>query len=145
MSEGEQKPEGERATLMNVLVVDDRPEVGMVVGTMVQFFKANGKVGDVVVVNSPIGAMERFRDGGYNVLFTDKDMPEGNEGLMLAKQVRQEFPASVIILMTGDQIPDEAELKESGIDLAIGKPPKLQDLGHLLDNAAVKLQERNRQ
>ncbi|CAO4171552.1 hybrid sensor histidine kinase/response regulator [Methylorubrum populi] len=80
-----------------VLVVDDRPDVAAVAGTILEDFGYK-----VIVVDSPRTAIEILdSEARIDVLFTDLIMPGGMNGVMLARAARERQPKIKVLLTTG--------------------------------------------
>ncbi len=80
-----------------VLVVDDRPDVAAVAGTILEDFGYK-----VMVVDSPRTAIEILdSEARIDVLFTDLIMPGGMNGVMLARAARERQPKIKVLLTTG--------------------------------------------
>ena len=80
-----------------VLVVDDRPDVAAVAGTILEDFGYK-----VMVVDSPRTAIEILdSEVRIDVLFTDLIMPGGMNGVMLARAARERQPKIKVLLTTG--------------------------------------------
>jgi two-component system, NtrC family, sensor kinase len=91
-----------------ILLVEDNPQVADVTA---QMLRAMGF--DVVVADRARKALEQLSASPERIdlLMTDVVMPEGMNGLDLAKQVRMRFPALPIILTSGynDVVVDSTE------------------------------------
>ena len=81
--------------MANILVVDDDPQIGKLLE------KVLGRAGHKVSIaaNGKEG-MRIFRGGKFDLLITDLIMPE-KEGLETIMELRQEFPDTKIIAMSG--------------------------------------------
>jgi CheY-like chemotaxis protein len=94
---------------LNVLVVDDEPDVAAVLGEMLE---SEGH--RVHLEASGEAALARIADGDFDVVFTDLRMP-GLDGADLSLAVARDFPALAgrVVLMTGDSVagPDHARRK----------------------------------
>jgi PAS domain S-box-containing protein len=83
--------------LGRILLVEDNAEVATVT---VQMLAAMGF--EVEVADRARKALDRLReDRSFDLLLTDVVMPEGMTGFDLAEQVKSQFPALPIILMSG--------------------------------------------
>ena len=91
----------------------------------------------VTAVNGRDG-LEKFRQGDFDVVLTDRAMPEMN-GDALAAEIKRVKPAQPVILLTGfgDLMTSSGE-KPTGVDLVVGKPFTLGTLR----NAIAKVVER---
>ena len=113
---------------LGILVVDDEPQV--------REFIAAALVEDghrVEVANDGVGGLRRFRDGVFDVVFTDKAMP-GMSGDQMASAMKLMKPGTPVILLTGfGQFLDRADLP--GIDILLNKPVGIHSLREALATA----------
>ncbi len=73
-------------------------------------------------------ALEKFMDGWYDVVITDRSMPEIG-GDNLAKEVKMQAPGKPVIMVTGfGDMMDAAGEKPEGADLVVSKPVSVNDL-----------------
>jgi DNA-binding NtrC family response regulator len=91
----------------------------------------------VTAINGRDG-LEKFRQGDFDIVLTDRAMPEMN-GDALAAEIKRIKPSQPIILLTGfgDLMASSGE-KPTGVDLVVGKPFTLGTLR----NAIAKVVER---
>ena len=101
-----------------VLIADDNRDVVFVMSHLLE------EAGYTVVsANSTREALQRLDDvGGIELVLSDVRMP-GEDGLALARALRERFPAIPIILMTGlamaaDEVPAGAGVLMKPIDFA---------------------------
>jgi signal transduction histidine kinase/CheY-like chemotaxis protein len=132
-SEQKQEPGKEAAAeavaprSLSMLVVEDDPWVGDVV---VRGFTPEGHKVDVAM-NGREG-LDRFRGARYDVIITDRAMPEMS-GYELAAAIRQTNPSVPIIMLTGFADAMGAEGKRpSDIDRVVGKPVTLARLREIV-------------
>jgi len=113
---------------LRVLVVDDEPLMRQVMSECL--------VGDGhAVETAPNGrqALERFESGRFDVVVTDRAMPEMN-GLELAAAIKQTALRKPVVIMLsgfGDEL-DTAEGPPPGVDFVVGKPVTLEKLRDVL-------------
>ena len=112
--------------MAQILVVDDDPQIGKLLE------KVLSKAGhDVVVAMNGKEGLEVFRDGNFDLLITDLIMPE-KEGLETIMELRQEFPDTKIIAMSGGgRIGPDSYLKMAntlGAKKTLTKPFGREDL-----------------
>ena len=76
-----------------------------------------------------------FQRGTFDLVFTDLSMPELS-GLEVARSVKKMAPKVPVILVTGwgDQL-DPARIRESGVDLMIAKPFRVERVMSILGDA----------
>jgi CheY-like chemotaxis protein len=106
-----------------VLVVDDEPLVREVLSVYLSEDEhqittaANGRE-----------ALEKFRAAEFDLVLTDRAMPEMN-GDQFAREVKKLKPAMPVILLTGfGDLMSGAGEKPEGVDLVVGKPFTLNTL-----------------
>jgi len=108
---------------LRVLVVDDEPEMRQI---LAQFLIGNGH--RVETATNGREGLEKFRAGSFDLIVTDRAMPEIS-GDRMSAAIKEINPAIPIILVTGfaDYIGVTGEHIE-GIDLIVNKPATLDDL-----------------
>jgi signal transduction histidine kinase len=106
-----------------VLVVDDEP---LVRGVITAYLTCDGHVVEAAVDGRD--GLERFRAGKFDLVLTDKAMPEMN-GERLSMLIKELAPDMPIILLTGfeDFVNANGEQPKS-VDLVLAKPLTLDDL-----------------
>ena len=81
--------------MASILVVDDDPQIGKLLQ------KVLGRAGhEVVIAMNGNEGVRVFREGNFDLIITDLIMPE-KEGLETIMELRQEFPDTKIIAMSG--------------------------------------------
>ncbi len=115
---------------LHVLVVDDEAMVRNLVAT---YFAADGHTTETAA--SAREALERFRPGAFDLVVTDRAMPDGS-GDQLAVAIRQIAADQPIILLTGfgELMIARSELPE-GVDVILGKPVTLGELREAVSKA----------
>lgn len=111
-------PSGDNRAVQ-ILVVDDEPMVRAVTGKLLRL---KGHV--VTEVESGHEALDRFDEGGYDLVITDLSMPEMS-GRELAHQLRKRDRHIPILLLTGDT---DAHDGSEAINAVVTKPFKLEEL-----------------
>jgi two-component system response regulator YesN len=95
--------------------------------------KMLGKLG--YPVEKALGSREaivRLTGSAYRLVITDFNMPLLN-GQQLAGWIKQHYPRTKVVIMTGCSTPETARLKVGGdIDSLVFKPIGLQDLRNLI-------------
>jgi signal transduction histidine kinase len=106
-----------------ILVVEDEP----LVREVLQVYLAEDQH-DVTVAENGRDGLEKFRGGRFDLVLTDRAMPEMN-GDELAKEIKKLRPEQKIILLTGfgDLMTGAGEQPE-GVDLVVSKPFTLNTL-----------------
>ena len=98
---------------LRILVVDDEP----MVREIVRLFLEEDRCSITMAVNGREG-LARFCDGAFDVVLTDRAMPE-MDGHELAREIKKLKPDQRIILLTGY---DAGALEDSSVDLVVAKP-----------------------
>ena len=102
---------------LRVLVVEDEEMVREVIS----YYLAEDLHDVTLAENGRVG-LEKFRAGEFDLVLTDRAMPEMN-GDQLAKEIKTLKPEQRLILLTGfgDLMNGAGEMPE-GVDLVVGKP-----------------------
>jgi len=109
--------ESEESCLDRFLVVDDEPRVRDMVG---EFLRREGSI--VETATNGRDALEKFHQNGFDLVITDRGMPEMN-GDALAAAIKEENPRLPIIMLTGfGEMMISAGEKPPGVDCLLGKP-----------------------
>lgn len=119
--------EVERST---ILIIDDEEMVRNILGNLLAksghnvFKAASGKEG-----------LEIFNQGGIDLVFTDIGMP-GMSGWEVARSIKDTDSTVPIALITGWGVQiDDKKMKESGADLILNKPFRLDEVFELIAEA----------
>ncbi len=117
------KPAAPANNSLRILVVEDEPLVREVLG--VYLSEDNH---EIVTASDGREGLEKFRGGGFDLVLTDRAMPEMN-GDALAAEIKRIHPGQPVILLTGfgDLMSGAGEQPE-GVDLVVGKPFTLTTL-----------------
>jgi signal transduction histidine kinase len=108
---------------LRILVVDDQE---IICELIAEYLQGDGH--HVVFSTSAKQALERFRDGAFDLVITDQSMPEMN-GVQLASAIKQHEPPVPVILLTGFGEEMQAKgTRPEDIDLVVGKPVSAADL-----------------
>jgi signal transduction histidine kinase len=124
------EPAGVMERPLHILVVEDEPLVREVIEVYLREDQhviqtaANGREG-----------IEKYRAGTFDLVLTDRAMPEVN-GDVLAAQIKKLNPHQPVILLTGfgDLMTGLGE-KPEGVDLVVGKPFTLNSLRQAITTA----------
>lgn len=110
-----------------VLVVDDDPMVREVIST---YLVEDGYLVELAVNGRE--ALEKFTAGKFDIVLTDRSMPE-MEGDELAREVKKKNPNVPVILVTGfgDIMATTGE-KPAGVDVVLSKPFTMAGLQNTL-------------
>ena len=102
---------------LRFLVVDDESRVRDMVG---EFLRREGSI--VETATNGRDALEKFHQNEFDLVITDRGMPEMN-GDALAAAIKQETPRLPIIMLTGfGEMMISAGEKPPGVDCLLGKP-----------------------
>ncbi|KAF0249652.1 MAG: Histidine kinase [bacterium] len=108
-----------------MLIVDDEDSVREVLADMLDIFGHS-----VVQCSSAQAGLVALKTANFDIIFTDLAMPD-MDGWALSEQVRQHWPKTKIILMTGygaDSSPDN----QAKVDAIISKPFDIEQLQETL-------------
>ncbi len=116
---------------LNILVVDDEADVRSL---LVEFLEmiTNGQVNSAPSARAAQDIL-RSTDEPIDVVISDIRMPEMN-GIELAEYIKQRYPKTKIVLMTGYADISEEECLAKGIYGLLKKPFALEELELLLEN-----------
>lgn len=112
---------------LNVLVADDQPILCDVVADYLE-----QDLHTVSKAHDGKEALEKFRDGKFDLVITDQAMPKMN-GDQLADAVKQLSPGTPVIMLTGFGSATTKE-RSKAVDLVLGKPVSRSELRHSLVN-----------
>ena len=117
------REESEATHPLRVLVVDDYPAIREIVGA---YLAEDRHVVETAASGSE--ALEKFAEGRFDLVITDRAMPDMN-GEELAAAIKDISPREPVILLTGfaDLIHDTGEYSKD-VDLVVSKPARLDDL-----------------
>lgn len=118
-------------TTKRLLVVDDQPEITQHIKALIEKKTRY----QVETSNHPIQALEKLREGGFNLVISDINMPEMS-GIELLKSIKNIDMNLEVILLTGFSSYDTAleALQHRAYDY-IEKPVNSQKLLHVIGNA----------
>jgi CheY-like chemotaxis protein len=110
-----------------VLIVDDEP---LVRGVITAYLTCDGHA--VEAATNGKDGLERFRSGQFDLVLTEKAMPEMN-GERLAALIKEISPDMPVILLTGfEEIMSSSGEQPKSVDLVLPKPVALDDLRHAI-------------
>jgi len=115
--------EKEARRSFTILVIDDDERVRTVLKEILVY-------GGHQVIEAPdgIAGMKYLEEGKFDMVLTDLGMPAMN-GWEVAKWVKRKVPRIPVGLITGWETHlDQEKIKESGVDLVIGKPFQVTDI-----------------
>ena len=106
-----------------ILVIDDDDRVRTLLKDILVYGGHH-----VIEAADGILGMKCLEEGKFDMVLTDLGMPAMN-GWEVAKWVKQKVPQIPVGLITGWETQlDEEKIKESGVDLVIGKPFQVGDI-----------------
>ena len=115
------KKEAQRS--FTILVIDDDDRVRTLLRDILVY---GGH--QVIEAADGILGMKYLEEGKFDMVLTDLGMPAMN-GWEVAKWVKHKVPRIPVGLITGWETQlDEEKIKESGVDLVIGKPFQVTDI-----------------
>jgi CheY-like chemotaxis protein len=125
-----QMPEREPGGPLRILVVEDEE----IVRDVISAYLAEDRH-EVVTASNGREGLEKFRAGKFDLILTDRAMPEMN-GDQLAREIKAITPAQPVVMLTGfgDLMSGAGEQPE-GIDLVVGKPFTLKVLREAIAKA----------
>jgi CheY-like chemotaxis protein len=121
--EGRRKMGKEVRRSFTILVIDDDDRVRALLRDILVY-------GGHQVIEAADGTlgMKYLEEGKFDMVLTDLGMPAMN-GWEVAKWVKSKVPPIPVGLITGWETHlDEEKIKESGVDLVIGKPFQVKDI-----------------
>jgi len=109
-----------------VLIADDDEGIRKLAGEMViRLAKKIGFEVDISLVNDRAN-LESACDESVDLVITDVDMGNGNDGFLATHYLRAKYPNLAIGVMSGHA--SEREAIEAGANYFVGKPFRLNDL-----------------
>ena len=118
---------------LRILVIDDEPEVRQI---LLDFLTPRGH--STLACADGQAGLERFRQGGFDLVITDLGMP-GLSGWGVAEAIKRESPRTPVALITGwgDQL-DPEDAKARGVDFVVTKPFRLEHVLAVLSRASAR-------
>lgn len=114
---------------LNVLVVDDEPSIREVVAA---FLRSDGH--NVAIAANGREGFEQFQDHSFDVVITDRAMPEMN-GEELAGMIKHARPEVPVVLLTGfGALANDASEETSPVDVVLSKPVTLAALVETIES-----------
>jgi two-component system, NtrC family, response regulator HydG len=123
--------------MARILVVDDEPSVREILTRRLTQWGQ-----DVIEAPDAVAAVEAMSQNPADIVFSDVKMPE-HDGLWLAKQIREEWPQTVIVAVSGAQDIDVViEMRKYGAVDYVAKPIGREMLHQALQRALATLAAR---
>ena len=117
------------AHTVRILVVDDEPMVRTVTAKLLRL-----KGHDVTEAEGGPEALDRFDEGGYDLVITDLSMPDMS-GRELAHHLRKRSRSMPILLLTGDTDADDSTEQ---VNAVVRKPFKLDELESVIQRVLAE-------
>ena len=116
---------------LRVLLVEDEPLIGDIEA---EYLRNDGHI--VVTACNGCEGLDKFRSDKFDLVVTDRAMPEMN-GDQMAESIKQLAPSTPVIMVTGyrDKLKDG---KRGGADLLLGKPITQAVLRQAVLNATAR-------
>lgn len=112
---------------VNILVVDDIPQVG---NTVVEMLKTIGLHADIETESTKV--IHRLLQKKYDIIVCDLAMPELN-GISLSQQVKEKYSNIKFMILTG--WPERLKKEDhNSIDLILRKPITMEELAQAIKN-----------
>jgi CheY-like chemotaxis protein len=126
----ESREEGRAAPAASILVLEDEEHIRtMLVDAL------SGAGHRVESATDGLTGLARFQGGNFDVVLTDLSLPECS-GLDVARSVKRMRPETPVVLITGwGHLLDPERLRESGVDLMLVKPFRLERVLSVLRDA----------
>jgi DNA-binding response OmpR family regulator len=113
----------ENQSSLNILVIDDDERVRMLLRDILVFAGHR-----VIEASDGESGMKVLEEGRFDIVLTDLGMPLIN-GWEVAKSIKKRVPKIPVFLITGwGTHLEEEKIRESGIDLIIGKPFQINEI-----------------
>jgi two-component system, OmpR family, response regulator MprA len=112
---------------MKLLVVDDSPEITELLSVAMELF--GHRVDEAA---DGVMAIERLKNGAYDVVITDAEMPRMG-GAEVCKFLKKNFPDVYVIGISGCQ-KALGMLKNAGADSCFAKPFNISELAETVEN-----------
>jgi two-component system, response regulator, stage 0 sporulation protein F len=122
---------------MKILIVDD--EI-IIRALLVDVLRNDGHEADAEP--NGVEALNRFREKGYDLIFSDVHMPEMN-GYELLKRVREQYPGVFVVMM--DSYPEELSEKclRDGAFYCVHKPFDITELREVIRRVQSEKQKKD--
>jgi PAS domain S-box-containing protein len=105
------------ASSLRILLIDDEPEVRHVIA---EYLDADGHVVDVA--EEPRAALRKIPEGRYDLIITDRAMPDMS-GDQFAQRSKRLAPAVPVLMLTGfGDFMNAANERPEGVDVVVSKP-----------------------
>ncbi len=134
---------------MKILLIDDNENIRFVVKEMIKGMFKNLEVFEASEGGEGIALIFEKR-GEINLVITDYSMFPGENGFEVAKFVKENYPETKVIMMTGEQLGESGEEMNEfektamglGIKKIIAKPPDFKKLKNIIREIMNVVSER---
>ncbi len=116
---------------LRILVVDDETSIREVLRWSLE--REGHFVGEAA---DGVTGLERFRDGKWDIVLTDRAMP-WMDGIALAREIRAIAPEIPILLVTGSGAAHEMEIATDVVDMVVMKPFRIAALHEAIRQVTV--------
>jgi CheY-like chemotaxis protein/anti-sigma regulatory factor (Ser/Thr protein kinase) len=121
--------------VIRILVVEDEQQLARMAGLVL-----TQRGHRVTVAGSGEQALVMLQDERFDLVISDLGLGPGKNGWDLSEAVRQHWPTTTFVLVTGwGAAIDLAQARERGVDRVIAKPYRIADLRQVADEVAAAL------
>lgn len=121
----------------HILIAEDEKDIGDI---LLEVLSQAGR--EITLVNNGSDALNKLREGRYDLLITDLMMPDV-DGMEVLKTAKSLYPDILVIIMTGyASIETAIEAVKQGAYDYIRKPFRLEEFKISVDNACEKIRLR---
>ncbi len=126
--------------MYKVMIAEDEPFINDSIRKMIEMLDLRFSVGACVYDGDE--AVQRLKEGSFDVVFTDIRMP-GMDGLELLKYISENYPRTITVVLSGYEIFDYAQkaLKYRVFEYLL-KPVTITEIKELLERIADQLEKR---
>jgi CheY-like chemotaxis protein len=123
---------------IRILVVEDEQQLARMAGLVL-----SQRGHHVLVAASAEEALAYLEEKSFELVISDLGLGPGKNGWDLAQAVRERWPGTRFVLVTGwGAAIDTAEARARGVDRVIAKPYRISDLRQVADHVAGALAKR---
>jgi PAS domain S-box-containing protein len=123
---------------LRVLLAEDEPSLRHI---LVSYLKIDGHVVETAANGEE--ALAKFQPSGFDLVITDRAMPEMG-GDQLAAEIKRLDPGTPVIMLTGlGELMNEVGEQPEGVDLVVSKPVALATLRRATATVATRRQPAN--
>ena len=126
---------GKLRRTIHVLVVEDEQQLARMAALVL-----TQRGHRVTVASSGEEALDRLEAERFDLIISDLGLGPGKNGWELAETVRERWPGTRFVLVTGwGAAIDLAEARQRGVDRVIAKPYRIADLRQVADDVAASM------